>query len=419
MYLNETISSSGYHESNSSGHSITLLVIFFLVSILMSALCAIVYWVIVTHQKELSKYNQARIQSLQSISLISSSTFCWFAISISFTLFNKWFMTIWRTGFHFPILTTAIHMLLKFLISRVWLLFYSNRTVPLPNLDWTTTFKLVIPIGALTAFDVMLSNMSILYIPLSLYTALKASVPLWSFLCGILLEIETPSCQAFFPLVFLSAGLSLAVLSSTEALSSLGIVLCLGAAAAGGCRWALLQKLVAVDSASQSIMVAIYRFAPASTLTLVPFVLIFEIPALSQSVFVKSTSVFLTAISITFAGGVIAFFLICVELFLLVLTSSVTLSVLGQLKEVFQIALSLVVFKEKFSAKSCLGLAVSLVAANYYRQFRRAHFSLVEKDEGGRESGKSSSYERISLSEIELDDVFTTTAHEDDNDVLF
>ena len=44
----------------------------------------------------------------------------WYLISISLTLYIKWFLKEWKTtGFPFPITMTTVHMIVKLLLSRL------------------------------------------------------------------------------------------------------------------------------------------------------------------------------------------------------------------------------------------------------------------------------------------------------------
>ncbi len=81
-----------------------------------------------------------------------------------------------------------------------------------------------------------------------------------------------------------------------------------------------------------------------------------------------------------FLGGFIAVLLMIVELYILTLTSSLTLSVLGEMKEVFQIAFAMAVFHDHVSFRSGVGLVVVLLAAELYRNLR--HFEKSNEGEG-------------------------------------
>ena len=118
-----------------------------------------------------------------------------------------------------------------------------------------------------------------MYIPLSLYTALKTTVPVFTFVVGILLGVEPFEKWTFLSISCVVVGLAIAVQFSTEG-SILGVILVLLASFSGGLRWLLLQVLVSTDESSRDIMVAIYRFSPSSTIFLLPIGLYFEFPKL-------------------------------------------------------------------------------------------------------------------------------------------
>lgn len=327
-------------------------------------------------------------------SRVSAAASAWFSVSVSFTIFNKYFMGYWKgEGFPFPILATATHMLLKVVISRAWLAFYGKRlfaeTEGLPPLPQGVFCQMVLPIGVLTALDVMLSNLGIMHAPLSLYTAIKSTAPVFCFFFGVLLHIETFSVPVFLSLLGIAGGLAVAVISAVDA-TWFGVVLCLSAAASGGLRWTLTQMLLKADSPSSShFMVAIYRFAPSSALAMLPLALSLELPGFVRDYAPShSSSLLLEAGAITCAGGLISFLLIAVELRLLALTSSLTLGVLGTLKEALQISMGMFIFGEHLGVKTTAGLGVSVLCGCLYRIFKQRQeradsYSKLAQDETG------------------------------------
>lgn len=341
----------------------------------------------------------------------------WFCTSVSFTIFNKFFMQLWRGGFHYPILTTTVHMFLKVLVSRVWLSrnrdHFPNRE--LPPVSWGMFFTVIAPIGVLTALDVMLSNLGILYAPLSIYTAIKGSVPVFIFLFGVVLGNEVFSAPVLLALSGIAAGLAVAVVSSTST-SLIGVLLCVSASACGGLRWTLSERLLRSDPPSSShssavgIMVALYRFAPVSAAAILPIGLWFEGPAfMAEEVTGRWTSSLLWQIGgITLSGGAISFVLIALELSLVSLSSSLTLGVLGTIKEMLQIALSLVIFQERMSPQTGSGLAFAVASGMAYRWVKA-----VQKQEA--DLGKIVTDETDALL-VELDTIFSSVHSRDDEE---
>ena len=139
-----------------------------------------------------------------------------------------------------------------------------------------------------------------------------------------------------------------------------------------------MQMLAVHDPQSSQSMVTLYRFSPYSALTILPFALLIEVPKLMHSDFVNTSSsssssesssqyLLLEAFGFLSFGGLISFCLIIVEIVLLRTTSSLTMSVIGQLKEMLQILAGMLFYADKISLRSGVGITVSICGAYYYR----------------------------------------------------
>ena len=259
-----------------------------------------------------------------------------------------------------------MHMILKFTFSRIWAV-YSGVTIE--PLSWRTRLLVVAPIGCATALDVMLSNWSLRYVTVTVYTIIKASVVLWTFFWGVILQLESFKCKTCVAVFLITLGLSIAVFTTTN-VSPFGAALVLLASALGGVRWALTQQLMAVDHQSKDVFVALYRFAPYSAVSLLPFALILE-----GSLFVKSDFAAISPVTALLAvfvlvGGIIAFGLIVTEVHLVFLTSSLTMGVLGQLKELLQIGLAMLIFQDNLTFYNAAGIVIALGSVVYYKILR-------------------------------------------------
>lgn len=308
--------------------------------------------------------DSASLVRYQNLADIISITCLWYSISLSFTLFNKWFMQEWEGGFNYPTTITGVHMLMKFLISRIWSI--SPSVEKIEPISWNVFFCVALPIGSLTALDIVLSNASILYLPLTLVTAIKGSTLIFTFLWGVFLKIETFQWSLLLAVCGITSGLAIAV-SNTIQGNMIGICLILGSAAAGGLRWALMQLLAVRDSQSKSVMVTLYRFSPFSVITILPMVLYLDAEKIEASHFAKNGKQLYSACLLSLFGGLIAFLLIITEVKLLRLTSSLSMSVFGQIKEIIQIGLAMIIFKENLTLKTAIGISISICSSFYYR----------------------------------------------------
>ena len=260
-------------------------------------------------------------------------------------------------------------MFIQLLLSRLWYWYCYDDIIE--TVTWSILLKTVIPIGIATAVDILLSNMALMYVTLTLYTIIKSSVLIWTFTWGVLLGIEKYRLTTFCSVLGICFGISLAVASSTE-VSLVGVFMVLGASAMSGIRWALTQKLMVDDEQSKNIFVNVYRFIPSSAVSMLIVACIIDVKPFMESDFVQDSTLaeFMTLFVFCCAGGVIAFILITTEVHLVGLLSSLSLGVLGQVKEVIQIALAMIVFHDKLNFVNFIGIVIAMVAIGFYKKFK-------------------------------------------------
>lgn len=259
-------------------------------------------------------------------------------------------------------------MVFKWVFSRMW---YCGSRTTIHPLEWRDYLFTVVPIGVTTALDIVFSNMSIKYISVTLYTIIKTSVIVWTFVWALLFRIEKFKLKTFISVCFITLGISLAV-SSPTAVSWVGVSLCMAAAACGGLRWAMTERLVGMNEQCKDPFVTIFHFSPISALLVTPFALFVELGDFVASPFASNSSLFWEGFVFITVGGAIAFVMLFVEVKIVNLTSSLTIGVLGQLKELTQITLAVVVFGDKLSFINTCGVVASFVFVAVYKWIRRS-----------------------------------------------
>ena len=159
---------------------------------------------------------RGRLKSLhpyKSSILVLAYTFLWYAVSITFTMFNKWFLNKWEGGFPFPILTTSGHMLVKLLITRIWSL---HPEVSIEPLQTNVLYYIVLPIGLSTGMDIMLSNQSLVFISVTMYTIIKATSVVSVYFFSVLFGLEYFQFKILIAVVFICGGLGMAIYSDSD-----------------------------------------------------------------------------------------------------------------------------------------------------------------------------------------------------------
>lgn len=348
--------------------------VFFIVNIIISAILFGIYKFVSGLDGSWSHYRlyyQRKV--IASFLLIASVTFLWYSISLSFTVYNKWVLKAFLGGFDYPMTNTTFHMIVKFIFAQLYIYFFKPEALePLP---WNLFLSVVVPIGYSTVFDIALSNESLSLLSISMYTISKTTVIGWTFMWSCIFGLESFSFTKLCSICIIMLGLSVSVISSAN-YSVLGVVFCLGAALLGGLRWVLVQKLSDIDPQSKHPIISMYRFSGVTVLAIAPFAIFFEFESIAKSKFFRDDVDMIEASSLMLTGGAISCALIIVELYLITLTSSLTLSVLGELKEALQIAFGMLIFHDHLSGQSLLGVFIILFASEIFRHLQMENSSI-------------------------------------------
>ena len=321
----------------------------------------------------------------------------WFAISVSLTLTNKWFFSFWHGGFDLPVSSTALQMVIKAGLAQILTSSHCSpwKEEPYP-LSFRETMILTAPIGLATAADITLSNFSFLFITVTLYTIVKSGSLLWLLFWGVTLRLEECSVKLMGICTMMSIGLALASYGATR-VSLLGIVLVIMASCVGGLRWALSQRLMAIDSAfAQSPLLLVAKIAPWSAICTCVAALVLDGKRLRQiyefgwvgpeslgsepsTVDTDAWTLFSEVIAFVFVGGLASLLLLMAEVKLLQLTSSLSLGVFGVIKEILQIILAVGVFHDTVSLVNILGLVLCIGGTGAYHHMKHQGLSRLRE----------------------------------------
>ncbi|KAL1495208.1 hypothetical protein AB1Y20_017072 [Prymnesium parvum] len=325
----------------------------------------------------------------------------WYALSVGLTLYNKWLFAVF--GFHFPLLTTAYHFTLKLLLARLGMWLLRVSVLPMRR-SLLTMWCRIAPTGVTTALDVAFSNLALLYITVTYYTIVKSSVPLWILAFSVYLGLQRLRWQMLLVLTAIGAGIVLATADAdalpahangtadeaasgaaaaappaTPAARAFGLLLVLGASFCAGFRWActqlLLQSLThargaaspeASERAALHPLSLVYAFSPFACAVLLPFAAWVEMADLRVYLSELEAGALLPVAGLASAGALLGFLLILAELRVVQLSSGLSLSVAGILKELLTVLASALVLGDQLTTYNVLGLAMCLFGILVY-----------------------------------------------------
>ena len=295
-----------------------------------------------------------------------------FTCSIALTFYNKWLFQ----SFNFPLLVTLIHFLTQFVLAGLIRSVMScSRSSPI-LLSWSAYCKRIYPAGVTAALDIGLSNMSMMFITVSLYVMSKTTSVVFVLMFAILLRLESPRISTLLVVVLVSVGLFLFTYKSTQ-FNLGGFILVMTASFLSGLRWVLLQSITQKEELGLSNPIdTTYHMAPIMALGLVgPAFFMEGFPAsLSDELFRFESYMTLESTTGKIAlGAGIAFLLTISEYMFVHQTSSLTLSISGIFKELLTMFLAAEINHDHMSLINMAGAALCLTGIMFHVIFKAVY----------------------------------------------
>lgn len=313
-----------------------------------------------------------------------SYVFTWMSISISVILFNKWLLAY--SGFPYPIALTSWHMLfcstIAFMCVRVLKLVKSHNMTP------RAYVRRVLPIGALYAASLWLSNASYLYLSVSFIQMTKSLMPGLVYAAGIVLGTETYSRGVSANMLLIAFGVAVCALGELNLVLK-GFVLQLSALGFEAARLTLVQILINSQGLKMNPLQSLYYIAPACLACLiVPFVAMELGPLRADTSLVFYPSVL-------FANALAAFMLNLAVFLLIGKTSALTMNIAGVIKDWILIFFSFSVFGAPVTSLNLAGYAFCCTGVGIYNYQKlkgiraKASLSTTKDSEKGNMNGGS------------------------------
>ena len=197
----------------------------------------------------------------------------WIGLSSGVILFNKYILSFF--GFPFPISLTMIHMCfcscMAFLIIRVFKLVNSN------DLDRQTYVQKIVPVGALFALSLWLSNTAYVYLSVAFIQMLKALMPASVYTVGCLMGIEQFTYARLANMFVITLGVCIASYGELN-FHLLGVLIQLASVCAEAFRLGLVQIILNSEKLKMNSITTLYYVSPACfVFLLIPFTFL-EVP---------------------------------------------------------------------------------------------------------------------------------------------
>lgn len=280
----------------------------------------------------------------------------WFVSSAALSAYNKYvFGESGKVAFPCPLLLTSIHFLSQWVFSTsICAIFPQATGLPrIQQMNWTEFWSVSIPCGMVTAADVGLSNLSMVYISLTFYTMVKASTPIFVLFWAWLFQIERITWSLMGVVAVIAVGEFLTVQGEAHFVLQ-GFCYCLAASVLSGARWTLVQlKLQTLEPPLKTSLATMRVLAPSMFVSLFLTALCIERPwehlRWQEAGYV---------VALGGLGGTAAIAMTLCEFWLIMEASAIVLMIGGVVKEILNIAIGMAFFGDTLNAINTLGFCI-------------------------------------------------------------
>ncbi|KAL8510768.1 hypothetical protein ACS0TY_017544 [Phlomoides rotata] len=326
----------------------------------------------------------------------------WYSFSTFLTLYNKTLLGHKMGKFPAPLLMNTIHFLMQAALSTAITWFWSERAHS-SVMSWRDYFTRVVPTAISTAMDVNLSNASLISISVTFATMCKSASPIFLLIFAVAFRLESPSVKLFGIMFVISVGILLTVAKETE-FELLGFVLVMLAAVMAGFRWAMTQILLQKEAygLKNPLTLMSYVTPVMAIATALLSLLLDPWHEFRTSVYFDSSGNIVRSCLLMLFGGTLAFFMVLTEYILVSVTSAVTVTIAGVVKEAVTILVAVFYFHDDFTPLKGAGLVTIMIGVGLFNWYKYHKFQKSKKNVGSPKDGATPKY--VILDEIDSEE---------------
>lgn len=311
----------------------------------------------------------------RSRAAVATYILLWFLANGSTILFNKYIFKI--LGFFNPITLTLIHMVTQSILAYLTLDVF--RIIDKIHIEHNDFLYKILPIAVVFCFNIVLGNISLRFVPVSFMQTVKSLTPAATALLQFLVFRSRLSSRALISLIPVTFGVTLATL--TEASFHLGgFIAALTACFLTGLKFVLSSAMLSGKYKLDSVNL-LYYMCPAAVIILAPLAYFLE----GSSVTAWATQPDRPGVHLWYLliSGVLSFALNFTLFIVLKATSSVTVTVAGNMKTVGVIAISIWYFQNPVTLMNGLGCLVAICGCTMYGLTKNKWITMGTMDTSG------------------------------------
>ncbi|ONM38176.1 putative sugar phosphate/phosphate translocator [Zea mays] len=301
---------------------------------------------------------------------------CWYTLSTCLTLYNKEMLGKHMWKFPAPFLMNTVHFTMQAVASRAIVWFQQRGLEGGPNkMSWKDYCLRVVPTALATALDINLSNISLVFITVTFATMCKSASPIFILLFAFMFRLEKPSFSLLGIMLVVSFGVLLTVAKETE-FNLWGFIFIMLAAVMSGFRWSMTQILLQKEEYGlKNPFTLMSHVTPVMAIvTAIISIVMDPWHDFRASHFFDSSAHIIRSSLLLLLGGALAFFMVLTEYVLVSVTSAVTVTVAGIVKEAVTILVAVLFFNDPFTWLKALGLAIIIFGVSLFNIYKKHVF---------------------------------------------
>ncbi|GAB2233925.1 hypothetical protein Droror1_Dr00003155 [Drosera rotundifolia] len=308
----------------------------------------------------------------------------WYIFSLFLILYNKSLLGDKLGKFPAPLLMNTFHFAMQAILSRAITWFWSDRFRSGVQISWRDYLSRVVPTALATALDINLSNESLVFITVTFATMCKSASPIYLLLFAFAFRLESPSLKLLGIILVISFGILLTVAKETE-FEFWGFLFVMLAAVMSGFRWCMMQILLQREAYGlRNPITFMSSVTPVMAIATALFSLLMD-PwhNFANNDYFNSTQNIIKSCLLMLFGGTLAFFMVLTEYVLISVTSAVTVTIAGVVKEAVTIIVAIFYFHDQFTWMKGFGLFTILIGVSLFNWFKYEKLKKGHTSESG------------------------------------
>lgn len=359
--------------------------------------------------ENIERIDNGRGKSWKTNFVIFLLSFIVVASAITVTIFQSMLLSANHYYFPFPVFSAAVTNFIQLLAAAIILGYYGRlgllgREIMTKD-GWKATYQAILPCSFVTAAELSISLVSLQYVSVSFFTMVKSSSIIFILIGAFMTGQERVNAFLLSVILLTSVGVILAAWDpkSTAGLEIIGFSLVLVASILNACKWILTEFLLNENVAFKNILeklnapdkkhskprnltplLSVLLIAPITFSFLIIGAVAFEGFPLQVISFISYESRAYATITMgsLLISSVLVFIMRVADFRLVQLVSLVTFSLLGIIKEIFMIGISVAFLGENLFSINVVGLIITIIGVglyNYYRILERRREEAIKK----------------------------------------